>query len=84
MAALETSKLLIIPLINNQNQPLYRIFASPSTLRNGFSYILIEDRNLITSLEQPLFHPLFFLKTKTTLFICFFAHPSVVPQRDFH
>jgi hypothetical protein len=39
MAAFETSKL---PLINHQNQPLNRIFASPSTLRSEFSCTSID------------------------------------------
>ncbi len=55
--ALETSKLLIIPLINHQNQPLYRNYASPNTLHNKFSCTLVGNRDLITSLEQPLLPP---------------------------
>jgi hypothetical protein len=56
MAAFETFKLLIIPLINHQNQPLDRIYVSPSTLRIKFSCTSVEDKALITSLEQPLLH----------------------------
>jgi hypothetical protein len=54
LATFETSKLLIIPLINHQNEPLDRKFASPSTVHNRFSFTLVGDRDLISSLKQPL------------------------------
>ncbi len=53
MATFETSKLLIIPLINHQNQPLDRISASLNTLCNGFSCTSIWNKDLKNSLEQP-------------------------------
>jgi len=52
LALLETSKLLIIPPISHQYQPLNKNFASLSTLRNGFFYTSIWDRDLKTNLQQ--------------------------------
>jgi len=80
LAVFETSKLFIIPLINHQNQPLDWISASPSTLRNEFSCTSVGHRNLIPLFQKPL---LFSRKTKTTLLICFVAHPFVTPPWDF-
>jgi hypothetical protein len=51
LAILETSKLFIIPLVNHQNQPLDKNFASFSTLRNEVSYSSIRERDL-----KPIFH----------------------------
>jgi hypothetical protein len=53
MAAFKTSKLLIIPLINHQHQPLDRISTPTNTLRNKFSCNLVGDKDLITSPKQP-------------------------------
>jgi hypothetical protein len=80
MAALETSKLFIIPFINHQNQPLDRNFASFSTLRNEVSCISIQERDL-----KPIFHNLLenLKPKKTTLLICTTSHPSTVAPRDF-
>ncbi len=80
LATLEISKLLIIPLINQQNQPLDRNYASLSTLHNEFSCISIWDRNLKNNLPQSPWN----WKPKTTLLICTTTHPSTIASRDFH
>jgi hypothetical protein len=80
MVVLDTSKLLIIPPINHQNQLLNRNFASLSTLRSGFSYTSIRNKDLKTNLQQPPW----ILKPKTTLLICIVVHPSAVAPQDFH
>jgi hypothetical protein len=56
LAALETSKLFIIPFINHQNQPLDWIFASLSTLRSETFVYVLETKN----------QPFFFLKKNYT------------------
>jgi hypothetical protein len=80
LAIFQTSKFLIIPLINHQNQPLYKNFASLSTLRSGFFYTSIRNRDLKINLQQPPW----ILKPKTTLLICIVVHPSVVAPQGFH
>ncbi len=79
LTTLETSKLLIIPHINHQNQPLDRISASLSTLCSKCSCTSIWDNDLknkswTTSLS---------LKAKTTLHICSTAHLFVAALRGF-
>jgi hypothetical protein len=69
LAALETSKLFIIPFINHQNQPLDRIYASLNTLHSEFSCTSIGDRDLIPLLpKKPL--PLKKNQNHTTYLLC--------------
>jgi len=83
MAVFETFKIFIIPLINHQNLPLNKIFASSSTLRIRFLYILIKDRNSTSFFHLEKISTSFTPKTKPSLLICFDAHPSSAPQQDF-
>jgi hypothetical protein len=86
MAALETSKLYIIPFINHQNRPLDWIFASMSTLCSGFSYTSIRDRDIIPFPKKNYF-PYLKNQNHTIYLLCcssFFHSTMRFPATTFH